>query len=346
VATAAAPRRSSPSKKRGGGRADSIRGRRFDADHKDVILSFEDVLATKPSDRQLIWLDIQGSLDAEESAALEKRFGLDRRTAKALEQAGSRPHLAIHGDYFHVRVAAQPAESRQPHPLWLDLVAGRGNVAISRHEKPVGFLAKIDDRVELDADVGSLSSGAFLALILDGAVTTYFQAVDRIEDDVDALDAQSLGGQQAPNLLNDLVALRRRVAALRSMLAWHREVFAALADTAILQAVDDEDASAALVAVGERFHDAVAAVEDARDVLIGSFDVLMTRTAQRTNDVMKLLAVATVLLLPGSLIAGLLGMNVAIPLSKDDPASFWLVVASVVILAILIVGILRLRRWL
>jgi len=50
----------------------------------------------------------------------------------------------------------------------------------------------------------------------------------------------------------------------------------------------------------------------------------MTRTAQRTNDVMKVLALATVLLLPGSLIAGLLGMNVIVPLDKDSPLSFWL----------------------
>ena len=48
----------------------------------------------------------------------------------------------------------------------------------------------------------------------------------------------------------------------------------------------------------------------------------MTRTAQRTNDVVKVLTFATILLLPGSLVAGLLGMNVVVPLGKDDPLSF------------------------
>ena len=59
----------------------------------------------------------------------------------------------------------------------------------------------------------------------------------------------------------------------------------------------------------------------------------MTRTAQRTNDVMKVLALATVLLLPGSMIAGLLGMNVIVPLDKDSPMSFWVVVGGVTVLA-------------
>jgi Mg2+ and Co2+ transporter CorA len=61
---------------------------------------------------------------------------------------------------------------------------------------------------------------------------------------------------------------------------------------------------------------------------------------------MKVLALATVLLLPGSLVAGLLGMNVAVPLPKDDPLSFWLVLAGVGLFALLILGIARARRWL
>ena len=59
----------------------------------------------------------------------------------------------------------------------------------------------------------------------------------------------------------------------------------------------------------------------------------MTRTAQNTNDVMKVLALVTVFLVPGSLIAGLLGMNVEVPLPKEGPVSFWLVVVAIVVLA-------------
>ena len=44
---------------------------------------------------------------------------------------------------------------------------------------------------------------------------------------------------------------------------------------------------------------------------------------------MKVLTLVTMLLLPGSLIAGLLGMNVTVPLDKDSPLSFWIVVAGV-----------------
>jgi Mg2+ and Co2+ transporter CorA len=45
------------------------------------------------------------------------------------------------------------------------------------------------------------------------------------------------------------------------------------------------------------------------------------------------------------MIAGLLGMNVVVPLNKDDPLSFWLVVAGVAALAIVLIALARLRRW-
>ena len=61
---------------------------------------------------------------------------------------------------------------------------------------------------------------------------------------------------------------------------------------------------------------------------------------------MKVLTLTTVLLLPGSMIAGLLGMNVIVPLNKDDPMSFWFVVAAIGVLAIVIIAVARARRWL
>ena len=88
------------------------------------------------------------------------------------------------------------------------------------------------------------------------------------------------------------------------------------------------------------------AVESARDLVLGSFNVYSTRVAQRTNDTMKVLTLVTVLLLPGSLIAGLLGMNVVVPLNKDEPASFWIVVAGVATLAVVIIAVARRRGWL
>ena len=48
---------------------------------------------------------------------------------------------------------------------------------------------------------------------------------------------------------------------------------------------------------------------DAREAIVGSFDVLIARGGHRTNEIMKVLTLTSVILLPGALIAGVMGMN-------------------------------------
>ena len=290
-----------------------------------------------------------GSISARTStpseARLAKAFELDPSTIHALENPGNVPHLAAHGSYLHVRVAVEPNDRQPDATPWLDIVGG-GNVVITSHREPIKFLDDMDDRIQTDTTFGLLDASTFIASLLGAAVTTYFAAVDAIEDDVDVLDAKSLRDDGRHQLLDDLVVVRRRIARLRRVLTDHRQLFASLAGAELATLTDNPDSAPAFKTVSERFDAAIGAVEDSREVLIGSFEVYMTRTAQRTNDVMKVLALATVLLLPGSLVAGLLGMNMIIPLPDDDPLMWWLVVMGVVLFAILILLIARARRWL
>jgi Mg2+ and Co2+ transporter CorA len=322
-----------------------IHVRLFDADRDDRVLSLEDALALEPTERQLVWVDIGDDRNKADVARLAEKFGFDAPTRRALETPGERPHLALHGGYLHVRVAAEPNDERPEETPWLDVVSGT-NVVVTHHRAPIRFVDETDERIKADTSFGLLDSATFMVSLLDEAVTSYFRAVDAIEDEVDRLDARSLSDDGRHELLGDLVAVRRRIARLRRVLTDHRQVFASLGGPEVAKLSENPDVAPAFLALASRFESALGSVEASRDVLLGSFEVYMTRTAQRTNDVMKVLALATVLLLPGSLVAGLLGMNVVVPLNKDDPLSFWLVVAGVGLFLLLILVIARRRRWL
>lgn len=320
----------------------------FDADRTDRALSFEEALGSEPTGRQLLWIDVSGDLREEDAAALAERFSLDGATRRALVRPAALPLLALHGGFIHLRLATEPDPAHPEDAPWLDIVAAP-NVVISHHQAPIRVLAGLDERIKSDTTVGLLDSGTFAAGMLDAAVTSYFRAVDAIEDEVDRMDARSLRGPGGNELLDELVRLRRRIARLRRLLTEHRELFAGLAAADFAHEADSDDTAdtaALFQAVAGRFESAIGAVEDSREVLLGSFDVFMTRTAQRTNEIMKVLALATVLLLPGSLIAGLLGMNVDVPLAKDDPRIFWAVIGAVLLIALAILGVARRRRWL
>ena len=99
------------------------------------------------------------------------------------------------------------------------------------------------------------------------------------------------------------------------------------------------------LAVAARFEGAIQSLEATREVVLGSFDILMTRTAQRTNDVMRVLTLATVMALPATLTAGFLGMNVIVPVPSDDPAAFWLILGIVLLFEVMVVAIARWRHW-
>jgi magnesium transporter len=71
----------------------------------------------------------------------------------------------------------------------------------------------------------------------------------------------------------------------------------------------------------------------------------MTSTAQRTNDVMKVLTVISALLLPASLLAGVFGMNML----PDVFMHQWFFVVVIVLMVVVSGGLLRLlyrRGWL
>ncbi len=72
--------------------------------------------------------------------------------------------------------------------------------------------------------------------------------------------------------------------------------------------------------------------------------MLVARTGHRTNEIMKVLTLGTVLLLPGALIAGIMGMNFKLGVFEEN-AYFWVVIALIAGLAVLTLVAAKKRRW-
>ncbi|MBI2782137.1 MAG: hypothetical protein HYX55_10135 [Chloroflexi bacterium] len=322
----------------------AARIRLFDADRTDRELTLEEALAAKVSARQLLWVDLTGETESEDVRALVARFDLDVSTARALATPGGRPKVELHGQHFHLRVAAEPDPSHPGDLDWLDIVAAP-NVVITSHSGALDFLAVTNERIAADASIGQLDSAEFVASLLDAIVTTYHTAIDGLEVELDEIDARALARPGTGELFAQLVAIRRRIGRLRRLLAAHRELFAALGRPDFGRGVASVDPDVFL-SVAARFEGAIQSLEATREVVLGSFDILMTRTAQRTNDVMRVLTLATVMALPATITAGFLGMNVIVPVSNDDPVSFWLILGVVLAFEVMVVAFARWRRWL
>jgi Mg2+ and Co2+ transporter CorA len=118
-----------------------------------------------------------------------------------------------------------------------------------------------------------------------------------------------------------------------------------------LERLSHEDRRARIPDVGpvwpgtiERLERAIDGVENARELLIGSVDLYLGRSSQRTNDVMKVLTLVSAIALPAVVLAGVMGMNFK-PGFFDDPNNYWVVVGAMIAFALVILAVARWRRW-
>lgn len=326
-----------------GSSENGIRIRLFDADRTDRSLSFDDALRARVSSRQLMWIDVEGSLSDEQREGLVERFELAPATDRALADPGGRPGVRLHGRHFVVHLAAELDAEDPRRVSWLDIVAGP-NVVITQHDRPIRALGSMDERIAEDATVGVADSAEFVAAVGEAILTEYYAAIDRVEDELDEFDAKALVRNQPTGLIDGLVQIRRRIGRLRRVLAAHREVFGALGSPDFARGIEADDPQV-FVPLAGRFEGVLASLESTRDAVIGSFDILMTRSGQRTNDIMRVLTVATVLAIPATVTAGFLGMNLIVPLPDDDPGAFWVVMGGILLIELGLLAIARWRGW-
>ncbi len=98
--------------------------------------------------------------------------------------------------------------------------------------------------------------------------------------------------------------------------------------------------------LADRLEMAVQAVDSTREMVVGAFDVFMTQTAQRTNNVMRVLTIVSLTLLPATLIAGILGVNM-LPKYLLHSWVLWAGIGLMVVIAAVVLLTMRLlRHWL
>jgi magnesium transporter len=320
------------------------RARLFDADRSDKEVELGSRTVASIGNRQLLWVDTLANGEPGGSQALLSWLPFDAEVVGRMWAMPPVPRLSVHGDFFLARVVVLRALEHRDESIVLDLAVGK-NVVLTAHRKPIDFLAEIDDRIRGDTTMGKLDSADFATVVIDGLVTSYLEITDAILMEVDRLDGEALKLSGREDLLAELVALRRRIAAVRRVLVAHRTVFASMAG-ADFRVITGSDSAPQFDTVTERFDGAIVAIDSAREALIGTFDIYMSRMAQRTNDTVKILTIVSVLLLPTGVIAGFMGMNIRAPYSNDDPVVFWIVLVAIVVVAALTLVALRARRWL
>ncbi|WP_408952133.1 CorA family divalent cation transporter [Lysobacter sp. Hz 25] len=130
---------------------------------------------------------------------------------------------------------------------------------------------------------------------------------ESFERSVERLEESVLRDHTAESI-DELRRLRKGSSRLRRMLAPHRVLFTSVARPDFRPDADSKS-EAHLKALGDQFERAMDVIENAREQIIGSFELFSNQVALETNASMRVLTFITVVIGVQTVIAGVLGMN-------------------------------------
>ena len=289
---------------------------------------------------KLLWVDIDRG-EGEKADEVARAFDLDKTTRDHLASSPGRAVFDDYGRYIHVTTYS-PCDDEEGDLIALECVVGE-NWVITAHDRPVSVLAEFEERVSGSGGTGVLDGPTFLATLMDWVLAAYSRAFERLEERLEEFDVQAMRGNSTEQDIERLVTERQEVGRLRRALAAHRSPLTALTHPD-LQALGGDASAERFQSLLGRFETTVQEARDARESIVGSFDVLIARTGHRTNDIMKVLTLASVTLLPGAVIAGVMGMNFKVGLFAMTWV-FYVVLALMAAIAIFTVAVAKFRGW-
>ncbi len=277
-------------------------------------------------------------------ADLWDRLGIPDPT-DSLTTEDPRPHLVRYRNFIQVNVFTLRQDRDEFESIVLHCLVGKNWIA-TLHDGESDLAEKFNEPLNGETRLGELNGPRFLAMVLDWVISGYFMAIEAQQVQSDRLDEDLLKGvpdQTESALLDRLVVMRGRVRRLRTTLSQHREMFALLSQPQS-ELLFESKASSDFERLAKRLERAIDSVDNAREMIVGSFDIFMTQTTQATNEIMKRLTLVSVLLLPAVVLAGIMGMNFKVGIF-ERPWMFGVTLAAMATLAGITLIVAKGRNW-
>lgn len=312
-------------------------------------VTLEEAAAWKPEDG-FLWVHLDWR--AQEAAKWIKDNVQEAAAVETLLAEETRPRTVAYGDGLLVTLRGvnlnpqSDPEDMVSVRIWI----GRNRAVTTRHRR---IMAVNDVRERIERGNGPKGPGDFLAFIADRLVDRMVPALNELSDVVDDLESTILDSEEDTAPLQSstgeyrqrLGRVRRQAIELRRYLAPQREAL-----TRLQMESEDWLTPRHLVLLREASDHITRYIEDLdaiRDRGAVIQDELRNRLSEDMNRTMYVLTVVAAILLPLSLITGLLGINVeGMPGAKDAPLAFWWVVLLLVVFAVVQVCLFRRLRWL
>lgn len=261
----------------------------------------------------LVWVDLQG--ETPECAALSKEvmledFGFHRITVDDCLETRNQPKVVGFEDYLYLIVhGVKPGETNPANFVTKELDVYLGpNYVVTFHVQRFLSIKHVKQEIRSSTVYCKRGAAYLLHHILDELVDLYMPLVDEYDDAINNLEDRVFDMQKSnSDVLGEVMDLRRSVARLKRISSRQLDVLYRMSHGEFEQIPEN------VLPFFRNVHDHLQRISDLaegyRDLVSGLFDIHFAVVGNRTNDVMKTLAVVSAIILPLSLIAGIYGMN-------------------------------------
>ncbi len=285
----------------------------------------------------VVWVDLLGDTPehiAEARDILLNVFNFYPTVVEDCLLPRRQPKIEGFRDYFYFVVHAVKPETSAANfaTKELDGYLGSNFVVTFRGERFLS-IKHVKEQVRASTFICERGAAYLLHQILDEIVDLYMPVIDDFDRSINRLEERVFEAQRTSNeALQDIMDVRRSVARLRRISARQLEVLYRMAHGEFPQIPEPmlplfRDVHDHLIRIGDLS-------ESYRDLVTGLFDVHLAVVGNRTNDIMKTLAIISAIMLPLTLIAGIYGMNFKNMPELESPYGYWLTLAAMALLAI------------
>ena len=293
-----------------------------------------------PADNQNItWIDVAEPTVAE-LASLADAYGLRQHTVADCLEPGHLPKFEMVDDICFIIVRLHA-----PNDIYADTIQELTNkVAIffndrfilTIHRQTQVFLHELKHKY---VSSGHCKSTRFLVLkIVESVLNSYARPGELLDDKIDHYESLIFLQKKVPDLQKNLYYMKRQTNITRRMIKLTEEV--------IQQIEATYESSPELEQVWDSYTKAETMYERILEDANGLTNVYLAISAQRTNEVMRILTIFSVFFLPLTFVAGIYGMNFDY---MPELRVWWGYPATLGFMLLVIVGIygwFRWRKWL
>ena len=297
----------------------------------------------EPSSDVTLWVDLSAPTEAE-ARLLSDVFHFHPLSVEDAVSAIHHPKVEPYPGYLYLILHGIDFDRREQEFATrdIDFFLGR-NYLVTVHDGRSRSIANTKMTCDRHDRVLAEGPAALLHRIVDTMVEHYRPEIDSLEEQINELEEETILGVRQ-DLIRDILGFKRDLASLRRVVIPQRDAVGRLARREFPQISDE---------ITYRFRDVydqfVRLSEEAilfQDRVTGILEAHLSSISNRLNVVMKVLTVMSTIFLPLTVLTGMWGMNIALPVFPGGMAAqFWWIFAVMVSIGGTMLLVFKVNRW-